>query len=86
MVEIRNEAKGAVLKLVEDGVASYVYVTDLMAKIWDDYIREIIGNVYTRELLKDLQYTDTQIFHMMVQLQVGRSEYIKNDYREVMYE
>jgi hypothetical protein len=85
MVEIRNEEKGAVLKLVEDGEASYVYLTDLMAKMWDDYVREAIDNVYARGLLKDLQFTDTQVFGLMEWLQVGRSEYIEDDYREVSY-
>jgi hypothetical protein len=86
MVEIRNEVKGVVLKLVEDGNISYVYVTDLINKIWDDYVRETINNVYTRGLLKDLQFTDTQVFHMLEQLQVGRREYNNGDYLEVSYQ
>jgi hypothetical protein len=85
MVEIRNTVKGKVLKLVKDGNTTYVYVTDLMNKIWDDYIRAAIDNVYTRGLLKDMQFTDTQIFHMLEQLQVGRREYDNYDYLEVAY-
>lgn len=85
MVEIKNEAKGPVLKLVEDGMVSYMYLTDLMAKMWDDYVREAIDNVYARGLLKDLQFTDIQVFRMMEQLQIGRREYNSYDYREVSY-
>lgn len=85
MVQIRNEAKGLVLKVTQDGETSYMYLTDLVGKIWDDYVRGIIGNVYTRGLLKDLQFMDTQIFHMLEQLQVGRREYERIDYKEVIY-
>jgi hypothetical protein len=86
MVIIKNEARGAVLKLVEDGNTTYMYFTDLVNKIWDDYVRSVIGNVYTRGLLKDLQFTDIQVFHMLEELQVGRTEFIKNDYEEVSYQ
>lgn len=86
MVEIRNEAKGAVLKLAEDGNTTYMYFTDLVDRIWEDYVRGVIDNVYTRGLLKDLQFTDTQVFHMLEQLQVGRREYNSYDYKEVMYQ
>jgi hypothetical protein len=85
MVIIKNEVNGPVLKLVEDGNTTYVYFTDLMDRIWNEYVRGIIDNVYTRGLLKDLQFTDTQVFHMLEQLQVGRREYEENDYREVSY-
>jgi hypothetical protein len=86
MAEIRNTVKGIVLKLVKNVNTTYVYVTDLMNKIWDDYIRAAIDNVYTRGLLRDLQFTDTQIFHMLEQLQVGRREFEENDYQEVSYQ
>lgn len=86
MVTIKNEVNGPVLKLVEDGNTTYVYFTDLIDKIWSDYMRGIIGNVYTRGLLKDLQFTDTQVFHMLEQLQVGRREYDNYDYLEVSYQ
>lgn len=83
---IRNEVKGAVLTLVEDGNVMHVYFTDLVNRIWDDYVRGKIGNVYTRGLLKDLQFTDTQIFHMLEELQVGRAEFKRNDYNGVSYQ
>lgn len=85
MVTIRNEAKGPVVTLMKDGEKAYVYFTDLVAKMWDDYIREAIDNVYARGLLRDLKFTDTQVFHMLEQLQVGRKEFEENDYREVSY-
>lgn len=86
MVIIKNEVNGPVLKLVEDGNTTYVYFTDLVDRIWGDYVRGAINNVYTRGLLKDLQFTDTQIFHMLEELQVGRTEFEKNDYTEVSYQ
>lgn len=86
MVTIKNEARGAVLKLEEDGNTTYVYFTDLASRVWDDYVRGIIDNVYTRGLLKDLQFTDTQVFHMLEELQVGRAEFKRNDYNEVSYQ
>jgi hypothetical protein len=86
MVEIVKVQEGPYLKVVtEDGATSYLGWSDLFNKIWDDYVRGIIPNSYTRGILFDLGLTSHQVFHAMEQLQLGKSEYEAGDYVEVGY-
>lgn len=86
MVEIVKVQEGPYLKVVtEDGATSYLGWSDLFNKIWDDYVRGIIPNRYTRGILFDLGLTSHQVFHAMEQLQLGKSEYEAGDYVEVGY-
>ena len=86
MTEIVKVDGGPYLKLVSgDGETTYVGWSDLFNKLWDDYVRGMIPNNYTRGILFDLGLTSHQVFHAMEQLQLGKSEYEAGDYLEVSY-
>lgn len=75
------------LKVVsEDGVIKYVGWSDLFNKLWDDYVRGMLPDRYTRGILFDLGLTSHQVWHAMEQLQLGKAEYNSSDYLEVSYQ
>ena len=69
----------------EDGEIKYVAWSDLFNKLWDDYVRGMLPNTYTRGILFDLGFTPHQVWRNMEQLQLGRAEYTESDYLEVQY-
>lgn len=86
MIEIVRADEGPYLKAVsEDGEIKYVAWSDLFNKLWDDYVRGMLPNNYTRGILFDLGCTSHQVWHAMEQLQLGRGEYKESDYLEVQY-
>lgn len=75
------------LKVVsDDGVTKYVRWLDLFNKLWDDYVRGMLPNSYTRGILFDLGLTSHQVWSMMEKLQLGKGEYEHYDYLEVSYQ
>lgn len=78
MLEVPNEDTGQIDR-------KYVSVLKLLDRVWDDYIREKIPDEYCREMLREIGFSQTQILHAMEQLQLGKAEYNREDYREVLY-
>jgi hypothetical protein len=69
----------------ETGERMAVSVSVLFGRLWDEYIRDMIPNEYVRGMLGEMGLSDTEVFHMMERLQVGKAEYEAGDYREVSY-
>lgn len=57
----------------------------IFGRIWEDYIRDMLPNRFTRGLLYDLGLSPCEVFHIMELLQGGKAEYEQSDYREVSY-
>lgn len=77
-IEIPDEDTGDVQR-------KFVSIPLLFGKIWEDYIRGMIPDEYTREMLREIGLSGTEVFHMMERLQGGKAEYNKSDYQEMSY-
>jgi hypothetical protein len=69
----------------EDGKRVVVSLEAMFDRIWDDFIRGNLTDEYTRGMFGEMGLSGTEIFHLLEQLQVGRSEFEKGDYRDVSY-
>jgi hypothetical protein len=78
MLEIPNEDTGQVEQ-------KYVSIPQLFDRIWNDYIRSMIPDEYTRGMLRELGLTPCEVFHMMERLQGGKAEFDAGDYQERSY-
>ena len=78
MLEVPNEDTGQIDR-------KFVSVPELLNRIWEDFIREKIPDEYCRGMLREIGYSETQMFHAMEQLQLGKAEFARGDYRERAY-
>lgn len=87
MIEKVRASGEPYLRAVSDsGEIKYVAWSDIFNKLWDDYVRGMLPNSYTRGILFDLGLTSHQVWHMMEKLQLGKAEYDTGDYLEVSYQ
>ena len=85
MNKIARADGGPYLILKSEEGTKYVGWSDLFNALWDDYVRGMMPNDYTRGILFDLGLTSHQVWRAMEQLQLGKSEYDAGDYLEVSY-
>lgn len=69
----------------ENGERVAVSLGVMFGRIWEDFIRGNLTDAYTRGMLREMGLKGTEIFHLLEQLQVGRSEFERGDYRDVSY-
>lgn len=68
-----------------DGERVAVSLEAMFGRIWEDSIRGTLTDAYTRGMFREMGLRGTEIFHLLEQLQVGRSEFERGDYRDVSY-
>ena len=63
----------------------YVTVAKLFNSMWDEYVSGRMSNDWARGMLAEMGLSPCEVFHMMERLQMGREEWLKEDYREMSY-
>ena len=63
----------------------YVTVKDLFSHIWDSYVAGQLTDYWTRGMLGEMNLSPCEVFHIMERLQVGRAEWLKQDYMDRSY-
>ena len=86
-----NTEEGPVIKLYipnEDSgkeTVKYVTVAKLFDSMWDEYVSGRMSNDWARGMLGEMNLSPCEVFYMMERLQMGRAEWLKQDYQERSY-
>jgi len=78
MLRIPNEETGQLEK-------KYASIPLILNSVWEDYKQGLLTNDYTRELLMEIGFNETQVFHMLEILQAEKADFDEGNYREVSY-
>jgi hypothetical protein len=85
-MKVRKAKEGLFMEFEnEDGERVVMSLETMFGRIWDDFIRGILTNEYTRGILHEMGLKETEIFRLLERLQIGRTEFGRGDYKEVAY-
>ena len=68
MLRIRNDETGRL-------ETKYASISLSHNSVWEDYKQGLLTNAQTRELLMEIGFDETHIFHMLELLQVAKADF-----------